>query len=223
MNPNGFGKMYARLTAEERFRLLAAAAGRGDTAEAARIAAAGRRIAVSLPDHAPFVLALADMDLIVYVDLLVIATDFRDALRPAGRAEWAAGAEQDTEPEGGSAGGPGAGGGARPRAPWERLLAVALAYGFLLQVKAGGWELFCAGMGLPPYACWERLPGFERLRGALRLSRQAAFVPEGMLRWANEVRPAGAPEATDVGLSPESVASGLKNLYRERVAWWGGT
>ena len=48
-------------------------------------------------------------------------------------------------------------------------------------------------------------------------------MPEGMLRWANEVRPAGAPEATDVGLSPESVASGLKNLYRERVAWWGGT
>jgi len=196
MNPNGFGKMYARLTAEERFRLLAAAAGRGDTAEAARIAAAGRRIALSLPDHSPFVLALADMDLIVYVD---------------------------AEPEGWSAGGPGPGGGARPRAPWERLLDVALAYGFLLQVKAGGYELFCTGLGLPPYVCWERLPGFARLRGALRLSRQAAFIPEGMLRWANEVRPAGAPEATDVGLSPESVAAGLEKLYRERVAWWGGT
>ena len=56
----------------------------------------------------------------------------------------------------------------------------------------------------------------EGLAHSLRTARNK------VLSLVEDVRPKGEPEATDVGLTPETVATGLERLYRERVAWWGG-
>jgi hypothetical protein len=103
----------------------------------------------------------------------------------------------------------------------DRWLGVALASGFLLKAKADGWKLFCARLSVPPFAAWAGLPGLARLERALGLAEQAAFVPEGMVRWLNDVRPAGAPAVTAAPWTAEA-AAGIDRLFQERVAWWGG-
>jgi hypothetical protein len=48
--------------------------------------------------------------------------------------------------------------------------------------------MFCERLSVPPFALWDILPGFERLRRALDLLEDnefrpgPAFQPEGMLR-----------------------------------------
>jgi hypothetical protein len=70
----------------------------------------------------------------------------------------------------------------------ERWLDLALARGYVLKVQADGWKLFCDRMNLPAFTTWEPLRGFKRLRRALHLAERAAFVPEGMVSWANRTR-----------------------------------
>jgi hypothetical protein len=106
------------------------------------------------------------------------------------------------------------------RPVWQRSLDIALAAGFMLRTKADAWKLFCERMSIPPFAGWEGLPGFDRLQRALKVAEQAAFVPEGMVRWLNAIRPQGAPEATAEGLiSVQGSADGLDKLFRQCVAW----
>jgi hypothetical protein len=97
-----------------------------------------------------------------------------------------------------------------------------LASGFLLKAKADGWKLFCERLGVPPLAAWAGLPGLARLERALALAERTAFVPEGMVRWLNAVRPAGEPAVTALPWAAETTAAGIDRLFRERVAWWGG-
>ena len=54
MPGKGLANLYARLTAEERFRLIFAASARGDEAEQGRLLAAGGRLTLSVQDHAPY-------------------------------------------------------------------------------------------------------------------------------------------------------------------------
>jgi hypothetical protein len=99
---------------------------------------------------------------------------------------------------------------------------MALAASFALRTKADGWKLFCARMAVPPFALWEGLPGFDRLQRALKLSENAAFVPEGFLRWLNAIRPAGEAERAEVPLTVEGVVTATEELFRQRIQWWGG-
>jgi hypothetical protein len=105
----------------------------------------------------------------------------------------------------------------------DRLFALALAAGFILKTKADGWKLFCQRMTIPPFAFWEGLPGFDRLERALARAEEAAFVPEGFLRWTNDVRPAGQPELTYVPLAVEGVAEAIAKRYREGIKRLGGS
>jgi hypothetical protein len=47
----------------------------------------------------------------------------------------------------------------------------------------------------PSFLLWEGLPGFDRLQRILAVAEEAAFVPEGMVRWLNSIRPEGAPRS----------------------------
>ena len=68
-------KNYKALTPEERFRLILAASGRGDEAEAARLVNAGGRITLSVPDHSPYAHAFSDLALMTFIDLLEEAAE----------------------------------------------------------------------------------------------------------------------------------------------------
>lgn len=232
---NAIGRHYGRLTPEERFRLIVAAGVRNDPAERDRLLSAGQPITLRMPDHAPFGHAFHELLLLVFIELLDAAAAYLDAFHQADAYEppdtdEVEGEEETDEADEAPADAGAADTGTADAEPgrdgWslaERRFRVALASGFLLKVKADGWKLFCERLNLPPFAGWSSLPGLERLQHALKLAEQAAFVPEGMLRWLNEVRPTGTPEITDVALTPEITAAGIERLFRERVAWWGGS
>ena len=73
-------KNYKCLTPEERFRLILAASGRGDEAEAARLVNAGGKITLSMPDHAPFAQAFNDLALLTFIELVDEAARYQAAL-----------------------------------------------------------------------------------------------------------------------------------------------
>jgi hypothetical protein len=220
-------RQYGLLTPEERFRLILAAGARADEAEQGRLLSAGRRITLGLPDHAPYAHAFDELSVLVFIDLLDSAAGYLEAFLQADSAELhgadAVGEDQgDDEAEGAEAGAAGTEPGGEGQSVVDRWLGVALASGLLLKSKADGWKLFCARLNVPPFAAWAGLPGLARLERALALAEEAAFVPEGLVRWLNGVRPAGAPEVTAVPWTAEDAAAGLDRLFRERVAWWGG-
>jgi hypothetical protein len=197
MKGDAIAKQYDQLTPEERFRLILAAGGRGDKVEQGRLIAAGRSHSISVQDHAPFALAFQDVEMLVFLGLLEEAAGYFEAFHYTGADRKGDGVSE--------------------------ALNLALARGYTLKTKAAGWELFCGRLDIPPFATWEMLPGFDRLRRALKLAERAAFLPEGMLRWVNmQLRPKGAPEATELRLTAEAVADETGAMYRERVRWWGG-
>jgi hypothetical protein len=226
---------YGLLTPEERFWLILAAGARGDAAEHARLLAAGQRVLLRVQDHAAFAHAFAEVSVLLFTELLDNAAEYVEAFLRADSAvledpntatertdDDAEGTNEDDagEPEAGSGGEAAA---ACPgRSIADRYMAVALAAGFTLKTKADGWKLFCARLGVPPLAAWAGLPGLPRLERALALAEQAAFVPEGMVRWLNEIRPPGEAEVTALPWNAETAAEGIDRLFRERAAWWGG-
>jgi hypothetical protein len=235
MKADVLARHYDRLTPEERFRLILAAGARGDEVERDRLVRAGRRITLSVQDHAPYAHAFEELARMLFLDLLEEAAQYVDLFARAD-AEGVFGAEE--EAEGGEAeeeeanaaeeaseaeadvdsGEHEAGEGSLG----ERYLDLALAAGFVLRTKAEGWKLFCAQMTVPPFVLWEALPGFDRLQHALNVSEKAAFVAEGFLRWLNTIRPAGELEVTHVPLTAERLAAATEEVFRERVRWWGG-
>jgi hypothetical protein len=231
MNSNGLAKNYGYLSAEERWRLIMAAIARGDETEQDRLVNAARQISLTTNDHVPFGLAFDELQLLVFMELLEWSAEYLEVLRQAAAAEpasaieaghgpisgEAADEEEDTDldPSGAEAGN------VEPTTA-DRLFALALAAGFILKTKADGWKLFCQRMTIPPFAFWEGLPGFARLNRALARAQEAAFVPEGFLRWLNDVRPAGQPELTDVPLTVEGVADAIEKRYRESISRLGG-
>src|SRR2546428_21654 len=52
-------------------------------------------------------------------------------------------------------------------------------------------------------------------------AENAAFVPEGFLRWFNRVRSAGELALTTAPLTIEGVADEIAEAFRQRVQWWG--
>jgi hypothetical protein len=225
MNANALAKHYDRLTPEERFRLILAASGRGDAAERQRLANAAPRVGFSMPDHSPYGHAFYDLAVFTFIELVEEAACYLDALtllrgaRNLPADEGAEGEDAGGEGDGAEAEEAGAGDAKTP-ARWRHLDMI-MVFGFALRTKAEGWKLFCERMSVPPFLLWEDYPGFDRLQRALALAQTAAFTPEGMLRWLNEVRPVGAPERTAVPLSVEGVADATAKMFREQAGRWG--
>jgi hypothetical protein len=221
MNANAVAKISVNLTPEERFRLILAASGRGDEAEAERLAHAAGRISVSRQDHAPFAQAFYELAWLTFIELV------EDAARYTGAFQWfddeakeeaddnadEPGATDDAEP---------AKGGAGKRPLSQQTLDLALAAGYALGTKTDGWKLFCERLTVPPFLLVEGFPGFDRLQRALAQAEQAAFTPKGFLRWLNARRSAGEPLMTDSPLTVEGVAAANEDVFRKRVDWWGG-
>ena len=228
---------YGSLTPEERFRLILAAGDRGDAAERDRLVSAGQRITLSVQDHATYAHAFNELALLVFIELLEEAARYLEAFARAddvhdfvgedeaedgdeaeeGKADSAEAEESNAKATAESAEDD-----AGERSTWQRYLDLALAAGFVLRMKAEGWKLFCARLGVPPFALWESLPGFDRLQRALNLAEKAAFVAEGFLCWLNTIRPAGEPARVEVPLTAEGLAAATEELFRQRVQWWGG-
>jgi hypothetical protein len=230
VNTKALAKLYDRLTPSERLPLILAARERGDDAEAERLADAAGRITLSMSDHAPYAHAFDELATLVLLELLDDAGAYFDAFHHAleardlfdeeglddGDAEEG-GDETDTEadarPAADAAGGPSIS---------ERQMDAALAFGFVLRVKADGWKLFCERRNIPPLAPWKCLPGFDRLQRILTLADQDAFAPEAFVGWLNRIRRAGAPECTHCPWTAEGMADALERLFRKRLDWWGG-
>jgi hypothetical protein len=233
MNANPLAKHYASLTPEERFRLILAASGRGDEAERDRLVKVGQRITLSVSDHLPFAHAFDELAQLIFIELLEEAARYLEVLdwteddaavvgdNEADECERTEGKKDSDEAEGQTDSEP-AEHTLDERPAWQRTLDLALAAGFVLRTKANGWKLFCEHINVPPFLLWGLLPGFDRLQRALALAEEAAFLPAGMLRWLNTIRPAGEPERTEIPLTPERVANATTEMFRERVVWWGG-
>jgi hypothetical protein len=234
MNANAVAKNYGRLTSEERFRLILAASGRGDQAERDRLARAGHRITLSMPDYSPCAHAFKEITLLTFIELLEEAARYLEAFDWADDTRDVFGGDDDEEDEGAeveedegddaeeepTAESSEDDAGERPA--WQRNLDLALASGFMLKTRADGWKLFCERLNVLPFLLWECLPGSDRLQRALALAEKAAFTPGGFLRWLNTVRPAGEPERTEMPLTAERMADATMKMFRERVDWWGG-
>jgi hypothetical protein len=236
MNANTVARIYPALTPEERFRLILAATHRGDQAERERLASAGQRVTFSVFDHAPYTAAFNDLSLLIFIELLEDAGRYTDAFHRSGSLRDLFGEDEGEEngEEETRAGPEAANAGPETTEPmeaapdprewslWQRALDIALAAGYVLRTKMEGWKRFCEEMAIPPFVEWQWLPGFDRLQGAFTLTEEAAFVPEGYLRWLNGIRPAGEPELTEVPLTVEGIATATDELFRKCVEWWGG-
>jgi len=230
MNAKAVARHYGSLTPEERYRLIVAAGARGDQAEQDRLANAGQRITLSMPDHSPYAHAFDELALLIFIELLEGAASYFEAFGwaddfaddEAGEVPDESDEEDDAEEEPNSTTDAEAEEETEERPTWRRSLDLALATGYVLRTKAEAWKLFCERLNVPPFRLWEGLPGFDRLQRALALTERAAFVPEGFLRWLNRVRPAGEPERTEIPLTAERLADAAMKLFQECVQSWGG-
>jgi hypothetical protein len=231
MNANSVTAHYDRLMPEERFRLMMAAGARGDDAEQERLKATGGRITLSIQDHMPFANAFDELARLIFMELLDMAAGYLDALECANDDDDLSQGEADDDSEefgdtiaerdvaddvrDGSLTG-------------QRTFDIAMATGYLLKARADGWKRFCERLGVPPFALWEVLPGYKRLRLALKFTEGTpdmpgpAFAPEGMIGWLNKVRPTGEPEIRKLISTVEWYAERFEEMYRERATWWGG-
>ncbi len=213
MKTNPLAGNYKYLTPEERFRLILAADGRGDDAETERLARAGGRLELSMSDHAPYAHAFQQLHLLTFLELLEESNGYIESLTRAKDAGDEADRQADET---------GAVESADDHADdrFEKLLDGALAAGFLLRAKVGGWTQFCEQMQIHPFLQWESLPGFGRLKRALALAEDFAFTAEEFLEWLNGLLSMSAQELT--GVSAEEVTAEYEEAFRCGVQRWGG-
>lgn len=205
MNAKTLANHYSHLTAEERFRLILAASARDDHTEQDRLASAGERITLRMPDHSPFAHAFQELALLTFIEL-------QDE---AARYDYANEQSSDDLKILGSGGG--------NRSAFTRSRALAVVSGFVLRTKADGWKLFCERWNFPPFLVWEFLPGFDRLQRSLERAEKEAFRPAEMVKWLNDIRSTGKPEVNEAGiLNVEQCANASETAFHERSRWWGG-
>ena len=159
-----------------------------------------------------------DLALFVFIELLEDAADYLECLQHSTddadcieEAEFGERPEEDSQGEADATDGD-----------------ITLGLGYMLRARVDGWKLFCARLTIPPFAVWEKLPGFDRLQRALAAAEgsdglpSVAFTATGMLRWINSVRPKGRPPLTESRLTAETIARHAEELFREGVAGRSG-
>jgi len=215
MKTKNMTKSYAQLTAEERFRLMLAAGGRGDQVEQERLRRAGKQIELCTADHAPYAYAFKEIALLHFLEVLDHALRYDDLLPfplvwhaavDGGQAEDNAQADNGVDGD------------------RQRLGDLCCLAGFVLSVNMEGWKRFCSRFTIPPLQPWHQLPGYQRLQRALTHASQHPFSSDEILYCMNALQPAGRPKLTAVPLHLTSagVAATLEELYRWRVQCWGG-
>jgi len=233
MTLKSLSKNYDCLTPEERFRLILAASGRGDEVEGERLTRAGKRITMSVQDHAPFARAFAELDSFTFIEAVEDASRYYDAygrviaaLGPsvdeiARRAAQCGEAKDKTAaPEGRGDAGVCKDPSSAPR--WKRYVDQARALGYVMLSKVDGWQQFCEEMTVPPFFTWKVFPGYDRLQGRLDHARKYGFSHEELLSWLNGTHPDGKPELKKVSLNFAAIAAANMAAFRERVRFWGG-
>jgi hypothetical protein len=237
MNAKTLAKQYDQLTAEERFRLSIAAGARGDRVEQERLQQTAKRIVLSMGEHAPYAEVFDELALLFYIELTELAAVYSESLLRAheARDDFDVEDEQESEePDQAGADNEKTSAQAEEEDRFERtaavrMLDIALANGFILKVKADGWRLWCQRKGIPPFALWEMLTGFDRVKQALKLTEGTdgllgpAFLPEGMVRWLNRIKPEDGRIATvETIASAEKIADEIETLFQETVERRGG-
>jgi hypothetical protein len=214
---------YSELSGEERFRLILAASGRGDTVEKERLSKAAHRIELVTPDHAPASFGFNNLSLMTYIELLDAAGFYREVMTMEeheedlkferewkGRIEEMEDDEEEYVPLD-----------VQGLKPDKRSLGMTLAAGCILREKARGWVLFCERIGVPPFLLWDDLPGYDRLKRDMDIAETFAFSREALLRWCNRKEEPGEQKIKEV-ISAEQCAVEAELLYRKQVEWWGG-
>jgi len=212
MKASSLVKNYKALKPEERYRLILAASSRGDVAERERLSRSGECIVLTMPDHAPYAHAFDELALHMFIELLEEAAGYLNSFRPFDTEEQEEDDEDERNPD------------PEDEAKLDETVQdvdVTLALGYMLQAKVEGWKLFCERLNVPPFLLWEDLPGFKRLQIALDLAKNAAFTSQGIVKWLNRVRPAGAPELTKEPLPADELAKATDEAYRQSAQWWG--
>lgn len=201
MNANAITRNYDKLTPDERWRLILSASERGDEIERERLSRSGDRLRLALPNYFHLAQTFLELGFLTFIELADEAARYLEALQWAD--SWAV---ERTEP-----------------APDDnRMMRLALASGYMLKAKAGGWAAFCKRRGAPAWLLWEEFPGYDRLRRALELAEKVAYSAEEFVRWHNATRKPGTPAIADAPLTVQGVADATEKAFRNRAEWWGG-
>jgi hypothetical protein len=202
---------YAYLKPEERFRLIMAARGRDDEVERERLARSGRRIMLSMQDHAPYTNAFKELALHVYIELLdhvarfefaIASVRLRRATMPDDRDDPAETMAEEDPSE----------------CPAECLQAA----GYIVHTYANGWRLFCENRAIPPFVSWENLSGYERIQTRLSQAEKVAYSSEEFVAWLNSVKPEDDPELHTNPYTAEGIAQQLDEAFAFVARWSGG-
>ena len=231
MNTKTLASHYSQLSAEERFRLILAAAIRNDEAEADRLRNAGIRIAQSILDHSPYVDAFQDLLFVTYIELLEEAALYLETIALRDKqlcaSIEAAKTPKRTKTKPPKANSPTLNGDSVVWPDWDLTGRTAYGVGFLFKMKLEGWKLFCNRLNVSAVALWEQmdLAGLGRLKTAWAQIHAGKVFPSvaAMTCWVNEVRPASDPEFSEVDIvSAKWVADCLDADFREHVKRYGG-
>jgi hypothetical protein len=187
VNTDKLARHYPTLSPAERLSLMLAAAARGDDQEHTRLVAAAPRLTYQIPHT--FGRGLA---------FLITASNSRAERLELAALYFKASAVAEAATGNVSA----------------RCRDAARLFGYLVQVHAEGWALFCERERLDPVACEKGLPGEFVLEQSAAEAAEDGFRPEEALDYARRQNPqAGLKTAA-------SVADGLQAVYRSWVERW---
>jgi hypothetical protein len=231
VNTKTLANHYSQLSAEERFRLILAACSRNDEAEADRLRNVGKRIALSILDHSPYVDAFQDLLFVNYIDLLEDAALYLESIALRDK-QLCASIEAAKTPKRKKTmplktDSPTLNGDAVVWPDWHLTGRTVYGVGFLFKMKLEGWKLFCNRLNVSAVALWEQmdLAGLDRLKTAWAQIHAGAVFPSAaaMTCWVNEVRPASDPEYSEADIvTAEWIADWLGAEFRGHVKRCGG-
>jgi hypothetical protein len=182
---------YSRLTADERYRLVLAAGLRGDKNDQDRLIRTAGKQAVQVQDYRFHAEAFDATAKHAFIDLAEDAASFRERLESIQNAK-------DEEADG--------------------ALEAFLAAAYVLWVKGQGWNRYCEGLAIPPFALWDGLPGFHRLQAALWTVDRIASQAGGFAVWLT-CRPRDDPRLQPT-MTADSVAKEYGLLHRKFLETW---
>ncbi|MFO0938297.1 MAG: hypothetical protein U0798_17465 [Gemmataceae bacterium] len=229
-------KKYRQLTPQERFKLIDAAQVRDDQPEIERLSRSGQMVDICIRDYQPYAMAFQDVCMTAFMEAANLAGFYRDMMfldaqqrlyrmeelqwdRESGidAVENVEVDETDTgddathsdqpDPDDNDPG---------QQESHERMLAA----GYVFRQKVLGWKLFCKRLGVPPFARWECLPGYERVMQLLDVSKLLAFDRKGILDWLNRHREPGEAEITWC-VTARWQMKVIGKCFRKQLRWWG--